>query len=125
MSAGQLTIVLDWPRLIIWPKVGAKLSKNRWNALRGTGSVIAGLVIGRNEDMFIPKGETLSGVSWNDTIEFCRRLTEQDGNEYRLPTEAEWEYACRAGTIPIRFRACRTTPMRSVAFGQPCAQTLH
>ena len=37
-------------------------------------------------------------VSWNDAIEFCRRLSEQSGQVYRLPTEAEWEYACRAGT---------------------------
>ena len=37
-------------------------------------------------------------VSWNDAVEFCRKLSEQEGEEYRLPTEAEWEYACRAGT---------------------------
>jgi formylglycine-generating enzyme required for sulfatase activity len=37
------------------------------------------------------------GVSWDDAVEFCRRLSKQEGVEYRLPTEAEWEYACRAG----------------------------
>jgi len=37
-------------------------------------------------------------VSWNDAIEYCRRLSEKTGKTYRLPTEAEWEYACRAGT---------------------------
>ena len=37
-------------------------------------------------------------VSWNDAVEFCRKLSEKEGLEYRLPTEAEWEYACRAGT---------------------------
>ena len=37
-------------------------------------------------------------VSWDDAVEFCRKLSEQEGVEYRLPTEAEWEYACRAGT---------------------------
>lgn len=36
--------------------------------LSGTGSVLAGVVIGRNEDMFIPKGETSGGVNWNDTL---------------------------------------------------------
>jgi formylglycine-generating enzyme required for sulfatase activity len=42
-------------------------------------------------------------VSWADAVEFCRRLSEMPGERagkrrYRLPTEAEWEYACRAGT---------------------------
>ena len=37
-------------------------------------------------------------VSWNDAMEFCRWLSGKDGKAYRLPTEAEWEHACRAGT---------------------------
>ena len=37
-------------------------------------------------------------VSWNDAIEFCARLSSKTGREYRLPSEAQWEYACRAGT---------------------------
>jgi len=39
-----------------------------------------------------------SFVSWDDAQEFCHRLSEKDGRTYRLPTEAEWEYVCRAGT---------------------------
>ncbi|MDJ0677875.1 MAG: SUMF1/EgtB/PvdO family nonheme iron enzyme [Calothrix sp. MO_167.B42] len=52
------------------------------------------------------KGDRLpvEKVSWYDAVEFCARLSQKTGRKYRLPSEAEWEYACRAGTTtPFHF----------------------
>jgi formylglycine-generating enzyme required for sulfatase activity len=51
-------------------------------------------------------------VSWYDAVEFCARLSQHTGKPYRLPSEAEWEYACRARTTtPFHFGETITTDL--------------
>jgi len=61
-----------------------------WFCATGDGKVE---VAGQNTRQF-----PVEWVSWEDAVEFCRRLSQKEGKTYRLPTEAEWEYACRAGS---------------------------
>ena len=61
-------------------------------------------IMGKNPSSFRGDKHPVHYVTWNEAIEFCRKLTEKTGRTYRLPSEAEWEYACRAGTTtPFHF----------------------
>jgi len=60
-------------------------------------------VVGKNPSKFEGESLPVEKVSWENAVEFCKRLSEAAeeraaGRTYRLPTEAEWEYACRAGS---------------------------
>jgi formylglycine-generating enzyme required for sulfatase activity len=62
--------------------------------------------------MFKGDNRPVEQVSWYEVVEFCERLSTYTGREYRVPTEAEWEYACRAGTTtPFHFGETITTDL--------------
>lgn len=61
-------------------------------------------IMGNNPARFKSQTRPVEQVSWNDAVGFCQKLSKITGRNYRLPSEAEWEYACRAGTItPFYF----------------------
>lgn len=61
-------------------------------------------IMGSNPSRFRGARRPVEHVSWEDAVEFCQKLSEKSDKDYRLPSEAEWEYACRAETTtPFHF----------------------
>jgi len=83
------------------------ITQAQWRAVAGWQKVERDLL----PDPSNFKGATrpVEQVSWFDALEFCRRLNQRTGQRYGLPSEAQWEYACRAGsTTPFHFGATLT-----------------
>jgi len=55
-------------------------------------------IMGKNPSHFKGDDHPVEKVSWHDAMQFCERLSEKTGRQYTLPSEAQWEYACRAGS---------------------------
>ncbi|KAA0894944.1 formylglycine-generating enzyme family protein [Oryzomonas rubra] len=74
------------------------------------------VVMGNNPSFFKSCGDDCptENVSWNDVQEFISKLNKLSGKEYRLPTEAEWEYACRSGGKSEKF--CGGNDVEAVAW---------
>ncbi|MEM9275593.1 MAG: SUMF1/EgtB/PvdO family nonheme iron enzyme [Cyanobacteria bacterium P01_F01_bin.143] len=62
-------------------------------------------VMGESHSYFKGDDRPVEQVSWDKAKEFCRKLSQLTGKEYRLPTEAEWEYACRSVISPKGYRS--------------------
>ncbi len=89
------------------PQTVVTLTRGFWMSQRETTQAEYQSVMGLNPSGFIVDPQRpVESVSWYDAANYCRKLTKREraagrlptGYAYRLPTEAEWEYACRAGT---------------------------
>ena len=83
-----------------------EITQGQWRAVMGT-----------NPSFFPKCGDNcpVERVHWQDALEFVRKLSEKTGQKYRLPSESEWEYACRAGGT---YLYCGSDDRDAVAFNE-------
>jgi formylglycine-generating enzyme required for sulfatase activity len=86
------------------------ITQAQWRVVAAMGQVERELAA--EPSKFKGDNRPVEQISWLDAVEFCCRLEKATGRPYRLPTEAEWEYACRAGTTtPFHFGDSITTDL--------------
>ena len=70
-----------------------EVTQGQWQAVMGTQPW-------KGNTSFVKEGDNFAAtyISWGDAVLYCKTLSAKEGKTYRLPTEAEWEYACRGGT---------------------------
>lgn len=88
------------------PRTEVRISRPFWIGSHEVTQAEYEGVMGRNPSTYSGPSRPVENVTWNDAVTFAQRINERErragrlpaGYEYRLPTEAEWEYAARAGT---------------------------
>ena len=73
-------------------------------------------IMGNNPSHFKGAQNPVEMVSWDDAQAFCQKLSKKSGKTVRLPTEAEWEYACRAGTSTKYYSGDSEEDLKRVAW---------
>jgi len=95
----------------------AQFLMGRYSVTQEQWRVVAGYPRNRKEldpalSRFKGANLPVERVGWEDAQEFCQRLSVKSGKDYRLPSEAQWEYGCRAGTeTPFHFGETLTTEL--------------
>jgi formylglycine-generating enzyme required for sulfatase activity len=73
-------------------------------------------IMGNNPSKFQGNNRPVERVSWDDCVKFCQKLSQKLAKKVKLPSEAEWEYACRAGTTtPFHYGATLTSDLANYA----------
>lgn len=99
------------------------VTQAQWNVVAGWEKVERDLA--PDPSRFISSDCPVETISWEEAMEFCTRLSRRTGHMYRLPTEAQWEYACRAGTTtPFGFGETITPEIVNYNGRHPYAKAL-
>ena len=98
-----------------------EITQQQWEAIASLSAVSVDLPL--KPSTFVGADRPVEGVTWVQAKEFCARLSRSTGRLYRLPTEAEWEFACRAGTdSPFCFGETINSALANYQATRPYAQ---
>ncbi len=117
----QHTVTLSPFFIGVWP-----ITQGQWAAVATAHAGNAARPLDPFPSFFKGADLPVETISWNEADEFCRRLADMTGRAYRLPTEAEWEYACRAGSSgPFNVGPTITTDLANYcgAGGAVCGES--
>ncbi len=103
-----------------WVRITRPFFMGAYEVTRGQYESITGKFVPGSQR---PRDEPAHRITWDDAQRFCRFLSQQEGSTYRLPTEAEWEYACRAGTTTGSYTGNRDPKELCCIFYKPEAVT--
>ena len=95
---GTPLIDKDYGRAGTFPERRVRISRAFYMGVTEVTQAQWKRVMGTNPSHFEGDDLPVDTVSWRDAVAFCEKLSRMKGKRYRLPTEAEWEYACRAGS---------------------------
>ncbi|MEM9245048.1 MAG: SUMF1/EgtB/PvdO family nonheme iron enzyme [Cyanobacteria bacterium P01_F01_bin.153] len=93
------------------------VTQAQWGWIARSGAVNQSLIV--NPRWFLMGKYPVDHASWDGAQEFCRRLSREFPQEFKLPSEAQWEYACRAGTA-TSFAFGDRLPQQLAHYGVPC-----
>ena len=97
IPAGEFTMGKTWGHFCA-PPHRVKISGGFYMGIHEVTQGQYEAIMENNPSRLQAETSPVTNISWDDAAEFCRRLSQEEDKVYRLPTEAEWEYACRAGT---------------------------
>ncbi len=98
IEAGQFMMGSEKVRLPEQPVHAVRITKPFYIGVYEVTQEQYKKVMGKNPSYFKGPNRPVEFISWDEAVMFCEKLSKKEGVNYRLPTEAEWEYACRAGT---------------------------
>ena len=112
MGSGERSRELPEHKVMLQPFFISRypITASQWQVVSDYPSVNRDIDLRPNPSRFGGSNFPVEWISWDEAKEFCDRLSEKSGRNYFLPSESQWEYACRAGSTTHYYYSQISTP---------------